>query len=267
MSLNQKKNKMVENRKLTKEEINQLCIEYKENGYIKIEKLFDTHFLKKLYLKIEKLSKSKNYKDDILENINFFDNGEISSMHNLSNYISEYKLLRNSPSIINLFNELYGEIDDFEFNSSYFAKPKLKGYETKPHQDNAFFCFNPIEAFTCWIPLDKVTEENGPVYYLVKSFEEGILPHTLNGNLGASQCIDNDTFSKMKKKYKLESTILNPGDCLIHNPIIIHGSMSNKSDKNRRAFNFSIKSKNAHRDDFSYKKYKEKLTEFLNTKR
>ena len=52
MSLNQKKNKMVENRKLTKEEINQLCIEYKENGYIKIEKLFDTHFLKKLYLKI-----------------------------------------------------------------------------------------------------------------------------------------------------------------------------------------------------------------------
>tara|TARA_X000001382_G_scaffold24809_2_gene15423 strand:- start:429 stop:1214 length:786 start_codon:yes stop_codon:yes gene_type:complete len=257
---------MTQSRKLSKKEINQFLIEYRKNGFIKIKNLFELDFLNNLYLNVKKLSKSKNLSNRI-ENLNLFEDGEISSMHNLSDYISEYKNLKNSPSIVELFNKLYGEISNLEFNSSYFAKPKIQGYATKPHQDNAFFCFNPIEAFTCWIPLDKVTKENGPMYYLVGSSVEGILPHSSEGNLGASQCIDDKIFNKIKEKYKLETTTLNPGDCLIHNPLVIHGSFPNKSFKNRRAFNFSISSKNVKRDDNLYIKYRKNLNCFLNKKK
>ena len=257
---------MVQSRKLSKEEINQFSIEYKKNGFVKIKNLFDLDFLHNLYSSIKKLSKSKDLSNAI-ENLNLFEDGEISSMHNLVNYIPKYKLLRSSPSIVDLFNQLYGEMDDLEFNSSFFGKPKIKGYETKPHQDNAFFCFNPPEAFTCWFPLDETTKENGPLYYLVGSFQEGTLPHKPEGNLGASQCIDDKTFTKMKEKYQVETILLRPGDCIFHGPTTIHGSFSNKSDKNRRAFNFSIRSKNAKKDDILYKKYRENLGNFLNTKK
>ena len=70
----------------------------------------------------------------------------------------------------------------------------------------------------------------------------------------------------MKEHYQVETILLKPGDCVFHNPIVIHGSFSNKSDKNRRAFNFSIRSKNAKKDNILYKKYRENLGDFLKTK-
>ena len=46
-------------------------------------------------------------------------------------------------------------------NSSYFAKPKFQGLETKTHQDNAFFCMDPPEIATCWMPLSSANKKNG----------------------------------------------------------------------------------------------------------
>ena len=40
--------------------------------------------------------------------------------------------------ILDLIKTFYKDITVGDFNSSYFAKPKYEGLETKPHQDNAF---------------------------------------------------------------------------------------------------------------------------------
>ena len=44
--------------------------------------------------------------------------------------------------ILDLIKTFYKDITVGDFNSSYFAKPKYEGLETKPHQDNAFFLWN-----------------------------------------------------------------------------------------------------------------------------
>ena len=58
------------------------------------------------------------------------------------------------------------------------------------------------------------------------------------------------------RKYLLMFT----GDCVIHDALVVHGSKSNISYKNRRAFNFSI----ASRDKLTkkLKLYKNKLKNF-----
>ena len=71
-----------------------------------------------------------------------------------------------------------------------------------------------------------------------------------------------EKFKKVIKKFKKIFINVSPGDCVIHDALVVHGSRSNISYKNRRAFNFSIASK----DKINKKKlnlYKNKLKKFL----
>jgi ectoine hydroxylase-related dioxygenase (phytanoyl-CoA dioxygenase family) len=70
------------------------------------------------------------------------------------------------------------------------------------------------------------------------------------------------TFKNKIKKYKKIFIDVQPGDCVIHDALVAHGSESNISSKNRRAFNFSISSKDKVNAK-SLKKYKDKLKNFL----
>ena len=49
------------------------------------------------------------------------------------------------------------------------------------------------------------------------------------------------------------------GDCIIHNPLVVHGSESNKSNINRGSFNFSMKSKQAKEDVAAINDHKKRL--------
>ena len=157
----------------------------------------------------------------------------------------------------------YGSISKRIFNSSLFAKPKNIGLSTKIHQDNAFFNLNNAEALTCWVALDKSDKENGGLFYYKGSSKLGLFNHIPEGNLGASMTIKKtDKFKREIKKFKKIFIDVKPGDCVIHDALVVHGSESNVSSKNRRAFNFSI----ASRDKINSKKlaiYKAKLKKFL----
>ena len=87
--------------------------------------------------------------------------------------------------------------------------------------------------------------------------------HIPEGNLGASMTIKKtEKFKNEIKKFKKIFIDVYPGDCVIHDALVVHGSNSNISYKNRRAFNFSI----ASRDKINKRKlklYKNKLKKFL----
>ena len=64
------------------------------------------------------------------------------------------------------------------------------------------------------------------------------------------------------KNFKKKFVEVKKGDCIIHNALVVHGSKKNVSKKSRRAFNFSV----ASRDKINKKKfsiYKLKLRSFL----
>lgn len=207
--------------------------------------------------RVKKLANLNKYRDYHLIN------GRISSMHNLAEYSDYYKFfIQNSP-VQDFFQSVYGDSSAKIFNSSFFAKPRYDGLETKAHQDNAYFCMEPPEIMTCWFPVDFSDSRNGTLYYYSKSNVMGDIPHIAEGNLGASMCIDSANINNVAKKFERYEIILSKGDCVVHNPLVVHGSEANLSEYDRRAFNFSIASSKAQRIEESYQSYKNKVQDFL----
>jgi phytanoyl-CoA hydroxylase len=202
-----------------------------------------------------------------LRDIHFFPDGEISSAHNLIDHIPSYALLQTLPNILALVRSFFKDVSVTQFNSSYFAKPKLQGLETRAHQDNAFFCMEPADVLTCWLPVSFARKENGCLYYYRGSHRLGNLEHVPEGELGASMCIPDALLAQTAKKFRKIYIELELGDCVIHNALVIHGSEENKSNHNRNAFNFSIASKYAARNDQRYQEYQKNLSSFLSKRK
>ncbi|MAM05816.1 MAG: hypothetical protein CMD06_07690 [Flavobacteriales bacterium] len=234
----------------------------KKDNFVIIKKFFGRDVLSKIKSEIKCLDKENMNRRD-KHYIEIEEKSVLSSMHNIHLYSKFYKDLILNSKLKDIVKLRYGSISKRIFNSSLFAKPKNIGLSTKIHQDNAFFNLNNAEALTCWVALDKSDKENGGLFYYKGSSKLGLFNHIPEGNLGASMTIKKtDKFKREIKKFKKIFIDVKPGDCVIHDALVVHGSESNASSKNRRAFNFSI----ASRDKINSKKlaiYKAKLKKFL----
>lgn len=239
---------------------------YEKNGFVVLKRAIPTGLIESIHralLEAVQAGKIVNSKRDL----HVFPNGEISSAHNLADYLEEYKSLIQLSNVRELVRHIYGELSDSVFNSSYFAKPKLIGLETKPHQDNAFFCMSPPEIATCWLPLTFADTTNGGLYYFAGSDQAGNLSHAPEGNVGASMCIGPEVANALASKYPKQYISIEVGDCILHNPLVVHGSDENVSHFDRHAFNFSIGSAKAVRNEALFKQYQSNLQEFLQRKK
>ena len=218
------------------------------------------NFLIKEFSKCEK--KIKNPRD--IHYLNKGSKKKLSSMHNIHLYSKAYKKFILNSNLKKIIKDLNGACSNEIFNSSFFAKKPGVGLETKMHQDNAYFNLKKAEVLTCWIPVDRPSKKNGTLYYYKGSAKLGNLKHVPKGNLGTSMCIENDKNLK-KRLIKFEKIFIdiNPGDCVIHNGLVVHGSKKNISSTNRRAFNFSLKSKRDQVDIKRLSLYKRKLKKFI----
>lgn len=239
---------------------------FKTYGFVILKKsiphLLISNILSDLQKVIEKNKISNTQRD-----IHFFKDGTVSSAHNLVNYIPNYLSLSNIPALNFFAEKLFGEISSKQFNSSYFAKPKRQGLETLAHQDNAYFCMEPPEVATCWIPITFANKSNGCLYYYPKSFTLGNLEHKPEGNLGASMSIPKNILDEINKNFVKTYIEIELGDCVIHNSLVIHGSESNLSEFDRNAFNFSFANKLANRNTDLHNAYQNNLSSFLEKKK
>jgi len=235
-------------------------------GFVVLKKSIPKPLIRKIHTEL-KIIIEKNKISNSLRDIHFFADGTVSSAHNLVEYIPSYSLLSKIPQIKKFTNKVFGKLSENHFNSSYFAKPKKQGLETKPHQDNAFFCMEPAEVATCWIPITFANKTNGCLYYYPKSFTLGNIEHKPDGNLGASMCIPENLIKEIKQNFVKEYIEIELGDCVIHNSLIVHGSESNLSNFDRNAFNFSFASKLAIRNKNLYESYQNNLALFLHQKK
>tara|TARA_B100000927_G_C16367481_1_gene430059 strand:+ start:17 stop:766 length:750 start_codon:yes stop_codon:yes gene_type:complete len=246
--------------------LDQIVRTLKKDNFVVIKNFFSREVLSKIKSEIKKLEKIKMNRRD-KHYINSNNKPFLSSMHNIHLYSKYYKLLILKSELREIVNLRYGSTSKRIFNSSLFAKPKNVGLSTKLHQDNAFFNLNNAEALTCWVALDHSDKKNGGLFYYRGSSKLGLFNHIPEGNLGASMTIhQNQRFKNKIKGYKKVFIDVKPGDCVIHDALVVHGSESNKSLKNRRAFNFSIASQDKV-NKTKLKKYKDKLKKFLNRKK
>ena len=87
---------------------------------------------------------------------------------------------------------------------------------------------------TCWVGLDRATQENGCLQYIPGSHCWDLLPITgLAGDMGAIQEVLTDKqWEAFQNPVAIE---LEPGQCAFHHPLMVHGSFGNQTEHPRRA--------------------------------
>lgn len=203
--------------------------EYEKKGFVVYKNLISKRNLHEMNKSLGVFT--KKYKAKTRKNMNLT-NKKINSIHNMEDWIW-IKKLRKDKTIIEIIKTLIKERAK-NFGSEFFAKPARHGLKSPVHQDNFYWSLSPLnknKGLTIWISLNKSDKRNGGVFYFKGSHKIGLLNHVPSHAPGSSQTVKN---LKMLKRFRKVYPKLNPGDCLIHNTMVAHGSEPNKSNSPRK---------------------------------
>lgn len=155
-----------------------------------------------------------------------------------------YKKLQNLNSVRLISNKICGKFEKnkifhklgfkvpFITNALIISLPDEEKNLNPLHQDiYNFLSFNFLKI---WLPLTKVNNKNGSMSVYKSSNKLGFIEPKYKNKNSTYPEID-DKFTKGFKKIIFN---LNPGDCVIFNPLILHQSIKNSSKFTR--FNIGI---------------------------
>jgi phytanoyl-CoA hydroxylase len=208
---------------------------YKHNGYLVIPKLVSADILQKCSQRFDDYvsgkvpkgnatimkdivdRKSVNKIQDILHDdvfIEYFQNKDVLDV--VEGFIG--------PNIVGMHSMLIAKPPDVGLGSSRHP----------PHQDLYYFPFRPAEKIVAsWTAIEKCDRENGCLHVFPGSHRAyGLLPHGY----------PKDTVNKMyhgiqnlPKSVRWVDVEMEPGDTVFFNPLLIHGSWKNVSNRTRKA--------------------------------
>ena len=121
------------------------------------------------------------------------------------------------------------------WHDQLFCKPARHGGVVAWHQDYSYWTRTiPMAHLTCWIGLDDSTRDNGCVHYVPGSHRWTLLPITgLAGDMDAiREVLDDQQWEQFTHPAAIE---LSRGECSFHHPLMVHGSLANRTDRPRRA--------------------------------
>ena len=96
-----------------------------------------------------------------------------------------------------------------------------------------------------YVPLEKQDLENGCLKFIPKSHKFGVLKHEdmVGDNFTHKRRVPFDIMKKIYGKNGIVNCILNPGDVIIFNHLIVHGSATNTGPRSRKAIVLQARSK------------------------
>lgn len=192
------------------ENINNLRKKFFRDGYVKIERLFNTKYLK--MLKRNTTNLRNKYKTQEIQ------------IHKNNRRVEELfknNVLKNQISFILNFKSIYGLQSE-----RFFNPPKTNGFP--PHQDDFFIRSGRYNSANLWIPFQNVRKKNGSLFFFTKSNKERI-----NSKLNLKSLNDKNFKLYKFKRYKKKSINCNIGDAILISNRVIHGSGGNKSNSRR----------------------------------
>jgi hypothetical protein len=241
--------------------LNKLKVNYNKNGYIIIRKILKKNQIKTILSELDTIK----LKAEKTKNNQFFHktrDGKINTLHNIQKFYKKGKLIdiANKGAIKKILSCLLGDKVKIR-NLEFFLKPKKTGMPSPFHQDNYYWNIKEAKAANVWIALSKSSKKNGGLCYFKGSHKLGTINHIISYMKGSSQKIP-DNIIKSLNFSKIFPNI-NPGDCLVHHPEIIHGSSHNRSNFDRSGFVISFAANKSKVYMEKMKEYKEKLKKNL----
>tara|TARA_Y200000002_G_scaffold374844_1_gene376208 strand:- start:367 stop:1116 length:750 start_codon:yes stop_codon:yes gene_type:complete len=211
--------------------ISELEKDFQKNGFCIIKNLFNRSEIRKISNEINIYIKS-NLKKFKPNEINFVNN-KPNSVHNFNN--SKYLTALSSHRSIMIIAEHILQSKVKLKAMEYFAKPRKIGLPSPAHQDNFYWCLKKNLGVVMWISLNQSSKKNGSVYYYKGSHKLGLLDHEPSYAPGSSQKVTAKGIKKIKNVRRCFVS-LEPGDCLVHHCLVVHGSEKNRSTMDRKGF-------------------------------
>ncbi|MGH2371195.1 MAG: phytanoyl-CoA dioxygenase family protein, partial [Chloroflexota bacterium] len=118
------------------------------------------------------------------------------------------------------------------FRADVLMKPAGVGSAKGMHQDSPYWPIEPMKLWSCWMPFDPATLENGCMTAIPGSHTRGGLPHVRI----------QDDYVIPEEHYDPKDVVaipMEPGTGLFFNSLLLHGTAENTSPLPRRAITMS----------------------------
>ncbi len=140
------------------------------------------------------------------------------------------KLITSEP-VLGRIHELVGTPARL-FRATALMKPAAVGSEKGQHQDSPYWPIEPMSLWSCWVPFDDATLENGCLTVIPGSHLGGARPHVRT----------QDDFVVPTDHYDPAALVpveMRRGTGLFFHSLLLHGSAANTSGTPRRAVTMS----------------------------
>lgn len=142
-----------------------------------------------------------------------------------------FRGLISRPAIVDRIHDVVGDPAQL-FRADALMKPPAVGSQKGVHQDSPYWPIEPMSLWSCWVPFDDATLDNGCLTVVPGSHLSGGLPHA---------SIDHD-YVIPPEHYAADELIPVPmaaGTGIFFHSLLIHGSAANRSGSPRRAVTMS----------------------------
>jgi hypothetical protein len=211
---------MADLERLTREQLDY----FNDEGYV---------LFKKPVLSEKKFSGLREHFEELLANLKPGQRPELMDVpHFVDTKLFEWLF---DDEILDLVGDILGPDIDL-FSSHFISKPAGGSMRVPWHEDSAYWkgMLEPMEVVTVWLAIDESNEENGCMYVIPRTHDNGYSEYydvDPNKNVFISE-IRKGQFDEGLKR----PLILQPNQASLHHAKIIHGSPSNTSAKRRTGY-------------------------------
>jgi len=137
---------------------------------------------------------------------------------------SSFRQVAASDKILDIVEDLIGPTIYYH-SSKLMCKPAHGGRRKPWHQDFAYWADMQPKQVTVWGAIDPATRENGCIQVIPGSHLKGLVPH----HNGEDYMIDEVQIDESD----IVHAVMDPGDMLFFNVLLLHASAPNLSDRPR----------------------------------
>lgn len=212
---------------------------FEEHGFVILKNVFNEEELNRVRTLQEKITAyaDKGLVDPFLP-WSISHRSDQGVLYDLHQRHPEFQTMTTNSQVLDCLESILGK-DIFLYENSLIYKPKGRSNGVPWHQDFISRPHEPLKIIV-WMALDKVTKENGALQIIPGSHKNGHLPwHRVHGETHHDR-VNMEFVDKYRDKIVFVE--LEPGDVLLFNMLVMHGSDEVHSDLPRRAYRCSYQS-------------------------
>jgi ectoine hydroxylase-related dioxygenase (phytanoyl-CoA dioxygenase family) len=142
------------------------------------------------------------------------------------------------PTVVRIMQELMSPNLKL-FRADVLMKPAAVGSAKGMHQDSPYWPIEPMALWSCWIPFEPATEENGCMTAIPGSHKWGALPHV---HVTDDYVVPAEHYDASR----IVALPMTPGSGLFFHSLLLHGTAENRSAMPRRAITMSYMAADYH---------------------